>query len=229
MKIELDSPYRYRYISTNWLQHPSSSGIGTCIGIDLGPLYTLLKVAIKSNSIGIGVEIGIGQCKRTIKRNGKCHWVDQSTLIKNMVNCYWSTKWTSASASPSAGAVLYSCTLVGRESEVPPLVWLCPFFSSFNWLMCPHSSRHLLNKRPRIKCDCPTIHKYTRFCLKRVQLRQRPRLHWIRRLKPYRRCNNNAFLTESTFLWRNLLVKRKNGSRHRFVKFQSKSRIFPQS
>ena len=35
----------------------------------------------------------------------------------------------------------------------------------------------------------------------------------IRRLKPYRRCNKNAFLTESTFLCRNLLVKRKNGGR----------------
>ena len=75
-----------------WLQHPSSSGIGTCIVIGLGPLYTLLKITIKPNSIGMGVVIGIGQCKHTMKRNGKCHWVDQSTLIKNMVNSYWSNK-----------------------------------------------------------------------------------------------------------------------------------------
>ena len=45
-------------------------GIGTCIGLRVGSVETVLHITIKPNSIGVGlgvgVGIGVGQWKHTI-------------------------------------------------------------------------------------------------------------------------------------------------------------------
>ena len=41
-------------------------GIGTCIGLRIGSVETVLHITIEANSIGIGIGIGVGQWKHTI-------------------------------------------------------------------------------------------------------------------------------------------------------------------
>ena len=62
--------------SCNWFIAPISMakmgtvaigiGIGTCIGLRIGSVETVLHITIEANSIGIGIGIGVGQWKHTI-------------------------------------------------------------------------------------------------------------------------------------------------------------------
>ena len=69
--------------SCNWFIAPISVakmgtvaigiGIGTCISLGVGSVETVLHITIKANSIGVslgvGLEIGVGQWKHTITEN----------------------------------------------------------------------------------------------------------------------------------------------------------------
>ena len=60
-------------IDTNLGAAPICIAIGTCIGIGIAPLYTILNITIQSNFIcvGIGIGIGIVRCKDTIRNVNK--------------------------------------------------------------------------------------------------------------------------------------------------------------
>ena len=60
-------------------------GIGTCIGIRIGSLETLLHIIIIAIFIGIGIGIGVGQWKHTMTAEYRAEWVRQPfcSLLQN--------------------------------------------------------------------------------------------------------------------------------------------------